>query len=131
MAKANLFLGSILILTFINVANAAEDEYSEFRFDCKARFSSNESVILQLELPDRANEDGNTEVEIALHGEVMDAYYLRDGLGHKWYLASDTDLQIIMDAELHAGYYDFRNSESARPETMFECKKVKNRKRRS
>lgn len=114
----------------INVANAAEDKYSEFRFDCKARFSRNESVILQLELPDRANEDGNTEVEIALHGEVMEAYYLRDGLGHKWYLASDTDLQIVMDVELYAGYYDFRNSDSAIPETLFECKKVKNRKRR-
>ena len=130
MAKANLILGSILILTFINVVNAAEDENSKFRFDCKARFSTNESVILQLELPNRANEDGITEVEIALHGEVMDAFYLRDGLGHKWYLASDSKLQIIMDIELYAGYYDFRNSDSASAETMFECKKVKNRKRR-
>ena len=107
--------------------NATEDTYSEFRFDCKARFSRNESVILLLELPDRIDEDGNTEVEIALHGELMDAFYLRDGLGHKWYLATDKDLQIIMDAELNAGYYDFRDSEYAVAETHFECKKVRQR----
>lgn len=113
-----------------NVANASEEEYSEFRFDCKALYSSNGSVILQLELPDRANEHGYAEVEIALHGEVMDAYYLRVGLGHQWNLASNEKLQIHMDAELHANYYDFRNANSARPETMFECRKIRNRKRR-
>ena len=130
MARINSIIGSILILTFINVANAAEDEYSAYRYDCKARFSTNERLILQLEIPDHISEDGLTVVEIALHGDVLNAYYMRDGLQKRWYLAEDTDLEIILDAELNAGYYDFRNSKTTSPETMFECKKVKNRKRR-
>jgi hypothetical protein len=127
LAKFSLIIGSILILFFLNVANA-EDEYSTYRFDCKARFITDTSIILSLELPDQVNEDGPTEVEIALDGELMDAYYARDEFRHIWYLVSDTDLQIIMDAELHADYFDFRNKDSALPETQFECQKVKNRK---
>ena len=127
MAKTNLIIGSILILFFVNIANAAEDSYSIFRYDCKARFSVNESVILQLEIPDQVNEDGYAEAEIALHGEIMKTYFKRDGLEKVWFLQVDDDLMIVLDAELNATYYDHRSNASS-TRTLFECRKVENKK---
>ena len=45
MANRKAVIGSILILFLINVANA-EDKYSTYRYDCKARFSTNSGVRL-------------------------------------------------------------------------------------
>jgi hypothetical protein len=58
----------------------------------------------------------------------MKAFYGVDGLEKYWLLAVDQDLQIILDAELHADYYDFRNGGGFVPQNRFECTKVENRK---
>ena len=70
-------------------------------------------------------------VTMALNGMEYPAVYMSEGLQHRWIINPledgeiSMDYQVIVAADLTAGYYDFTGMEdggSRSPETLFECR---------
>jgi hypothetical protein len=116
---------SVLALLALSVAASADDASSR-QLECWTLFNLDDGAVMTLPI-------GNDQFELVtmtLNGMEYAAAYVADGLEHRWHINPEegevrSDYQVIVNADLTAGYYDFTGQEDGEErvaETAFFCR---------
>ena len=113
------------LLAFSTAALA--DEASSRQLECRTPLNLDEDAVMTLPIGKEQFE----LVTMALNGMEYEAAYVSEGLEHRWHINPElgeevrSDYQVIVNADLTAGYYDFtgqKDGEEREAETVFFCR---------
>ncbi len=115
-------LTKVILLAFV-ATNAVADVSNDriIRYECATLFSDT-SLILPVP------EHEGPEVKVLLHGMPYAAVFSRKGLTQVWAFDDDRGLQVQLDPDLTAGYFDFtgaEENEQREPESLFFCSLIR------
>lgn len=102
-------------------AVAEESNIRVTRYDC-ATLSSETSLILPVPKQQRA------EVKVLLHGKPHAAVFFLEGVTKVWAFESDSNLQVHLEPDLTASYFDFtcaEEGEQREAESTFICSPIR------
>jgi len=117
----SLSVAALLALSTV----ASADDASSRQLECWTLLALGEGAVMTLPIGKEQFE----RVTMTLHGMEYTAAYVSDGLEHRWHISPEegetrSDYQVIVNADLTAGYYDFTNlkeGEEREAETVFFC----------
>jgi len=105
---------SLVIAALLSLsAAAAADDVSRARLECWTLLNFDAEAAMTLPLGKEQFE----RVTVTLNGKEYTAAYVSDGLEHRWYINPEegdevsSDYQVIVNADLSAGYYDLTGLE--------------------
>lgn len=117
---------SVAALLALSAAASADDASSR-QLECWTPLNLDEGAVMTLPIGKEQFE----MVTMTLNGMEYAAAYVSDGLEHRWHINPEegeevrSDYQVIVYADLTAGYYDFTGlevGEERQAETLFFCR---------
>ena len=129
--ELNKLLRTVLILVIaavaISGAVASADDASSRQLECWTLLSLDQGAVMTLPIGKEQFE----LVTMTLNGMEYAAAYVSDGLEHRWHINPEegeevrSDYQVIVEADLTAGYYNFTGlevGEEREAKTVFFCR---------
>ncbi len=118
----SLSVAALLALSAV----ASADDASSRQLECWTLLNLDDGAVMTLPIGKEQFE----LVTMTLNGMEYAAAYVSDGLEHRWHISPEegearSDYQVIVNADLTAGYYDFtrlKEGEEREPETHFFCR---------
>ena len=119
----NLSVAALLALGAV----ASADDASSRQLECWTPLSLDQGAVMTLPIGKEQFE----LVTMTLNGTEYAAAYVSDGLEHRWHINPEegeevrSDYQVIVEADLTAGYYDFTGlevGEEREAKTVFFCR---------
>ncbi len=117
---------SVAALLAFSTAALADDASSR-QLECRTPLNLDEDAVMTLPIGKEQFE----LVTMTLNGMEYAAAYVSDGLEHRWHINPEegeevsSDYQVIVEADLTAGYYDFTGlevGEEREAKTVFFCR---------
>jgi hypothetical protein len=117
---------SVAVLLALSTAATADDALSR-QLECWTLLNLDEGAVMTLPIGKEQFE----LVTMTLNGMEYAAAYVSEGLEHRWYINPEegeeisSDYQVIVNADLTAGYYDFTGlevGEEREAKTIFFCR---------